>query len=230
MVSDLLLHDYLHYYKISSKGISVDEQLTNDEQFDLEDMPSPIKLKSFGDGTLSITDNHEKLEIVHYENFVGQCKRPASFLYGRKRCDYILCSTEIDGNDNSHIILAELTSTLGTIDNLQEPIKNHHGEILFEGGKYEKAQKQLACSLANLMDVPEIKKLFVCMKDKQCILAYKIIPYTDPVKRMQHPMQRYLSIESEETKENGAILADATINANGFTFRRLNHTASYKLG
>lgn len=230
MLSDLLMYDFIQYYKISSKGITVDEQLSNDEQFDLEDMQSPFKLKPFGDGTLSFTGNREQLEIVHYEDFVGQCKRPVSFLNGRKRCDYILCSTKVKDNENSHVILAELTSTLGTVANLQKTIKSHHGEVLFEGGKYEKAEKQLAESLANLMAVPRIKKLFVSSKDKQCILAYKVIPYTDPVKRMQHPMQRYLAIESEETKENGAILADETINSYGFTFRRLNHAASYKLG
>lgn len=229
MLSNLLLRDYIQFYNISSKGIIIDVQQTTERQFDLDDMQSPFCLKPFGDGALSFINNNEKLEIVNYENFVEQCKKPISFWEGRKRCDYVMCSTNVIEKEHSHVILAELTSTLGTIDNLRKPIHNKRGEVIFEGGKYEKAEIQLADSLSTLMAVPKIKKLFESMRSKQCILAYKVTPYKNPVKRMLHPMQRYLSIEAAETRENGAILANKTINDNGFTFRRINHEVPYRL-
>lgn len=124
---------------------------------------------------------------------------------------------------NGHIILAELTSALGSVENLTKPIDN------YEGGKYEKGEVQLKESLKTLMEVPEIKSLFDNMNDRQCILAYKIKPYNDPTKNSFRPMERYLKIETLETKTNGAVIPCPEINERGFTFRRINHETYYQL-
>lgn len=228
MLSDLLLNQFISHYSISTRGISVDKCLTNDSEFDLDDMESPISILQFGQGKLSFKGNEGGLEIVHYEDFINQCKRPQSFSIGRKRCDYIVSTTD-EKDNHGHVILAELTSATGGVFNLVKPILDHHHNFVYAGGKYEKAEQQLIGSLATLMEVPEIKDYIVHKTNRQCIMAYKVTPYKDPVKRMQHPMGRYLEIESAETQNGGAIISSPVINGYGFIYRRLSHTSYYQL-
>lgn len=228
MLSDFLQNQFLSHYSISVKGITVDKSLTNAVEFDLDDMDSPFSILPFGKGKLSFKGNTEELEVVHYEDFISQCKKPQSFLNGRKRCDYIIATAD-DDEEQGCIILAELTSALGGTFNLSKPIINHNHDAVYEGGKYEKAEKQLSGSLITLMEVPVIKDYIERKTDKQCIMAYKVLSYDDPVKRMQHPMSRYLEIESAETQNGGAVISNPIINGYGFTFRRISHTAFYQL-
>lgn len=227
MLNDLLRKDFIVHYNITSKDVVVDYQTTAAEEFDLDDMPSPIKILPLGKGGLSFEGNSEQIEVVHYEDFIAQCKKPQVFANGRKRCDYVVCSMR-QAENKGHVILAELTSALGGAYNLARPIRKGQ-DLEYRGGKYEKAAKQLGESLATLMEVPTIRSYFNCMEDKQCLMAYKINSYDDPLKRMLHPMDRYLMIESAETQNNGAEIADVIINSFGFTYRRIRHGAYYQL-
>lgn len=228
MLSDLLRHQFISHYSITTKGITVDECITDLSDFDLDDMKSPIKVLPFNQGKVSFKGNTEHLGIVHYEDFINQCNKPISFSNGRKRCDYIIYSIDSD-NGIGHIFLAELTTATGGTSNLSKAILCNNGNIKYAGGKYEKAEKQLADSLATLLDVPEIKAFFNNRTDKQCIMAYKIESYEDPVLRMRHPMNRYLEIESAETQQSGAVISSPAINSYGFTYRRLSHKAYYQM-
>ena len=63
--------------------------------FDLDDMPSPVQVLPLREGKVSFENKvHGEIEVVAYENFVNQCTRPASFLKGRKKCDYVLKHTD----------------------------------------------------------------------------------------------------------------------------------------
>lgn len=227
MLRDLLLNQFVSHYGISARELSVDAVFTQDNEFDLDDMDSPITILPFGEGKLSFKNDGERLEVIHYEDFINQCKKPLSFQNGQKRCDYIVSTAE-ETEEHSHFILAELTSALGGVSNLFKPIFSHD-KITFTGGKYEKAEVQLSGSLTTLENVPEIRDYISHKKDKQCIMAYRIIAYDDPIKRMQHPMNRYLQIESAETHNNGAVILSPIINGYGFTYRRISHAAYYQL-
>lgn len=224
-----MLHtDFVAHYGILQDDIDVDRQIVKVAEFSLEDMPSPFHILPFHEGTLSFKRNTGDIEVIKYEHLIDYVKNPPSFSRGRKKCDYVICSTE-SGAGASHIILAELTSALGSDENLMKPIPGKRGKVLYEGGKYEKAAIQLSESLATLMAVPSIRSYFGNMDDKQCIIAYKIIPYKDPEKRRLHPMNRYLEIESAETHGNGAEIPNVTIKSYGFILRRMRNTAAYDL-
>ncbi|MBO8432321.1 MAG: formylglycine-generating enzyme family protein [Bacteroidetes bacterium] len=58
-------------------------------------MPSPVQVLPLREGKVSFENKvHGEIEVVAYENFVNQCTRPASFLKGRKKCDYVLKHTD----------------------------------------------------------------------------------------------------------------------------------------
>ena len=141
MLNDLLRKDFIVHYNITSKDVVVDYQTTAAEEFDLDDMPSPIKILPLGKGGLSFEGNSEQIEVVHYEDFIAQCKKPQVFANGRKRCDYVVCSMR-QAENKGHVILAELTSALGGAYNLARPIRKGQ-DLEYRGGKYEKAAKQL---------------------------------------------------------------------------------------
>lgn len=226
---ELLEKQFVQFYGISTQGITADSIISHEKEFDLDDMSSPIHTVPVGEGKLTIKDNDTSLEIVHYEDFINQCKKPQSFARGRKRCDYIICSNTNDGSCNSHIILAELTSALGNRDHLLMPIKDSAGNVLFPEGKIEKATLQLQESLHTLMSVPEISDMFKSMEDRQCVMAYKLTRYNDVKKRLEHPMNRYLSIESTETRNHGALIPNPEINKYGFLYRRICQPAYLSL-
>lgn len=227
---ELLEKQFVQFYGISTKDITVDSIISQEKEFDLDDMSSPIHTVPVGEGKLTIKDNDTSLEIVHYEDFINQCKKPQSFARGRKRCDYIICSNIDDVSSGGHIILAELTSALGDRDHLLIPIKDSDGNVVFSDGKIGKATLQLEESLHTLMSVPEISDMFKSMTDKQCVMAYKLIRYNNKVKRLEHPMNRYLSIESNETRNNGAIIPHDGINRFGFLYRRICQPAFLSFG
>lgn len=109
-MKELLESDYIVGHNISSRGVTVVPEITDSVDFDLKD-GFPIELLPLGKGQLSIHNEKGNLEIIHYENFVNQCKRPASFLMGRSECDLIL--TCIDNRET--VLLIEMTSALGSM-------------------------------------------------------------------------------------------------------------------
>ena len=215
----LMEKDFVSYYKIHSE-VEADCISIQYEQFDLEDMPSPIQVKSFGKGEVSFTnETYGYIDVLAYENFVNQCKKPSSFLIGRKKCDYIAVHRE----DSGYAMLIELTSALGTVQNLAKPIDK------FPGGKYEKSEVQLEKSLKDLLSVNAIKECLMSKKHRICLLSYCINPHTDPDYLRKHPFERYLKVESQTTAENGAEISNPAINALGFEYRRINHDFSFRL-
>ena len=104
-MKELLESDYIVGHNISSRGVTVVPVITDSVDFDLKDN-FPIEILPLGMGQLSTHNEKGNLEIIHYENFVNQCKRPASFLRGRSKCDLIL--TCIDNRETA--LLIEMTS------------------------------------------------------------------------------------------------------------------------
>lgn len=192
--------------------------------FDLTDEVESEFVVPYGEGVLSLRGNTGEIEVDCYDDFVKQCKKPLSFSIGRMRCDFIINSTLSDKHRNS-IILAELTSS-GSKRNLSKPITD--GNNRFEGGKYKKAEKQLAESLKTLCDVPAIKSYIDGKDNKVCLMAYKIKEKSDSNKYALRPAKKYLRVETEEAI-NGAELDSPDINKFGFIYRRISHKTYFQL-
>ena len=214
MEGDFVTHHGIHVSP-QAEVVSTDEVL-----FDLDDMPSPVAVLAHGQGKLSLTnDTYGGMDILAYEKFINQCTKPASFLNGRKKCDYLA----VHESDEGYALLIELTSALGTAQNLEKPIDK------FPGGKYEKSEVQLASSLTDLLAVAAVGELMMARQHRVCLVAYRVSPHTDPDYLMKHPFERYLRVESKATAEDGAIVPCVAINSRGFEYRRISHEYSYRL-
>lgn len=218
-IKTLLDNDFVAHYGIRSMPVA-DEIFTESKQFDLDDMPSLVQLMEHGKGKVSLTnDIHGAVEILAYENFVNQCTKPKSFLNGRRKCDFML----VHCADKGYALLIELTSALGTAENLKIPIDK------YPGGKYEKCEYQLASSLSDLLAVPAVNAYLMRKAHRVCLMAYRVNPHTDPDYLMKHPFERYLKVESKATAEDGAIVPCLIINNQGFEYRRICHDYSFRL-
>lgn len=218
-IKPLLENDFVAHHGIHSMPVA-DVISSESNQFDLDDMPSPIQMMEHGRGKVSLTnDTYGTAEIVAYENFINQCTKPKSFLNGRRKCDYLL----VHCADKGYAMLIELTSALGTNGNLKIPIDK------YLGGKYEKCEYQLANSLDDLLAVPAINACLMGKAHRVCLMAYRVNPHTDPDYLMKHPFERYLRVESKATAEDGAIMPCLMINNLGFEYRRISHEYSYRL-
>ena len=226
-ISELLSSDFLDFYQIRKEQITVVSQLIRRDSFDIDDdMSQTSFIKKVGQGILTIIGNKEYIEVVAYDDFFKQIKKPVAFVSTHKHCDYLIVSDETMAN----FLFVELTSALGGTYNLRKPIKNKKtGAIEFPGGKYEKVEVQLADSLDTLMSVPTIKNKIEGYQRRICLMAYKIIPYNDEAMRITHPFQRYLAIEKAETGSNGAIVHNTIIESLGFEYRRISYEASFSL-
>lgn len=224
-MKELLERDYIAEHKISSRDVTAVPEITDSVDFDLKD-DFPIEILPLGIGQLSIHNEKGNLEIIHYENFVNQCKRPASFLRRRSKCDFIL--TSIDNHEI--VLLIEMTSALGSIANLQKAIiREADGATVFPGGKFEKCEFQLYSSLRDLMEVQSISEVLNAYAKRICLMAYKIEPYSDTSIIHTRPYSRYLQIESKATSNNGAIIPCPSIEALGFEYRRIEHPYVFSL-
>ena len=218
-IKPLLENDFVAHHGIRTTLVA-DVLSAESRQFDLDDMPSSVQLMEHGKGKVSLTnDVHGAVEILAYENFVNQCAKPKSFLNGRRKCDYML----VHYADKGYALLIELTSALGTSENLKIPINR------YPGGKYEKCEYQLACSLGDLLAVPTINTCLLAKAHRVCLMAYRVNPHTDPDYLMKHPFERYLRVESKVTAEDGAIVPCLAINDMGFEYRRISHDYSFRL-
>jgi len=226
-ISELLATDFLDFYQVKKGQIRVISQLVNRDSFDLDDDDSQVSfIKAVGHGKLTITGNKENIEVVAYDDFFKQIKKPVAFVTSHKHCDYLIVSDDTMEN----FLFVELTSALGGTYNLKVPIINKKtGEVIYAGGKYEKVEVQLADSLETLMTVPTIKTKIDTYLHRICLMGYKIIPYVDEIKRITHPFQRYLAIEMAETGNNGALIHNAKIESLGFEYRRISNDAVFSL-
>ena len=226
-ISELLSSDFLDYYQVRKGRITVVSQLVRCNSFDLDDdMSQTSFVKEVGRGKLTFVGNEEYIEVVAYDDFFKQIKKPVAFVSSHKHCDYLIVSDETMGN----FLFVELTSALGGTYNLKKPIANKKsGTIAFPGGKYQKVEEQLADSLDTLMSVPSIRQKIDVYHRRICLMGYKIIPYDDEVKRITHPFQRYLTVEMAETGSNGAIVHNTKIESLGFEYRRISNDATFSL-
>ncbi len=224
-VKSLLENDFLTHYNITS-NVEVDSVITENSDFDLDDMVSPIELFPIHEGKVSFHNNKGELCVVPYENFINQCKRPRSFENGLKRCDFLLIHTKKSGI----ALLVEITSGRKSED-LKLPIKHPTtGDILYGNGKLEKCEDQLFCSLKTLKEVPSIAKELDSHFRRICLMAYQIKGETDKLKGVaSRPYERYLRIEARTTSEDGAIVPCPKIESMGFEYRRIEHSHVFVL-
>lgn len=171
--------------------------------------------------------NRTEVQVINYEAYLIGLKG-TKFETGRKRCDFILHET--GGSCDSFYILNEQTSTKKNIENLSKPILDKDKNVIYPGGKYEKAEIQLLETLRTIKAVPSISAFINRYKRKVCLMSYLIKPDEDSkVSSAQKSFGRYKLIESRETGENGALLEHPSINAEGFEFRRISHEYSFRL-
>lgn len=218
-MKQLLGTDFIEHYAVSSNVCVEDYIAENCDaiKFDLDDGKGVVPE---GLGKLSLENLNGVFDLLHYEGFIGECKRPRTFQEGRKRCDYVLWHTK----QKETFLLCEITSALGGRDNLEKPIE------MYYGGKLQKAEIQLAESLKTLLGVPSIKAYVDDYAKKVCLMAYRIYPYKEKaLNDFVKPFQRFSLIEMLETGNNGAELDAPEINAMGFSFRRIAHGAVFSI-
>lgn len=222
---NLLTKDLPTHYRIG-RNISVPHIDTTNIEFDLDDNPDYIV--PFRTGNISLKNTLKKsIQVVNYEGYINQFAGTA-FEQGRKRCDYLLYDTD-RREESSFFILNEQTSTLDSISNLSLPILKK-GEVLFAGGKYEKAEIQLYESLSALKNVSSIASFIESSDRKICLMSYVIIPRSvDNNISASRAFNRYRAIESAETGEDGAIIENYGINQLGFELRRISHDYTFVL-
>ncbi len=224
---ELLRQDFPCHYGLHKRNIIVPNETTNEEHFDLTDGGETM-LVPYQTGNISF-DHSEQTEIVvvNYEKFLNGLSG-TTFERGRKRCDFILYET--GGNCNSFFLLNEQTSTFGSTENLSKPIVNKDKNVIYPGGKYEKVEVQLSETLKTLKAVAEINTFIDKYQRKICLMSYVITPKKEKsASDAKQAFTRYRQVEASETGENGAILEQPVINAQGFEFRRISHTYPFKL-
>lgn len=225
-MKQLLENDFLKHHKVTAT-VAVDCLCVTDVDFDLDDQDLSIGLKALGKGKASFHNDNGELEIVHYEDFINQCDKPPSFKKGRKKCDYLLYHTTTPEN----VMLLEITSALGSQANLEKPIIHRTtGNVLYEGGKFEKCEDQLFQSLSTLVKVPSISGKLNEYTRKICLMAYTIKPAQTKSQSIgSRPFAKYLAIEAKATADNGAIIECRRMEDLGFEYRRIEHQYVFKL-
>ena len=139
---------------------------TTDAQFDLVDATPAIT--NPGNGAVTIANpNSAVCEIFHLDGFLKQYNKYA-FTNGINPCDYLVTVKE------KSLLFVELTES-NDVNNLQKAIKNKKtGNIIFPGGKNEKAQKQLESSVGLFMKDQCFQQAASAFSKKTCIFGYKI--------------------------------------------------------
>ena len=141
--------------------------------------------------------------------------------WNERKCVYLL--THADGNHTA--MLVEITSALGSVGSLQQPIvEKKSGDVLYAGGKYEKCEDQLFQSLRDLKQVPSIASKLDSYEQRICMMAYVINPYTNKELLSKKPFLRYLHIEAKATAASGAVLSSPKIETLGSEYRRIEHS------
>jgi len=225
---ELLKQDFLAHYGLRRSGIVVLGETTSDEHFDLIDKKNSSIIVAYRNGNVSFDHaNQTEIEVINYESFLNGLTGTA-FERGRKRCDFIMY--EKGGAGDSFFLLNEQTSSSGSTVNLSKPILKDK-KTVFPGGKYEKVEAQLVETLRTLNAVSSIASFINKYQLKIALMSYEILsPNADTTSSaIKAFTMRYKQIESRETGENGAILEQLDLNAQGFEYRRISHNYSFKL-
>lgn len=215
-MENLLTSDFLTVHNIKQKkGVNINcKKICTD--FDLQDIDDFIV--PFGTGIISFSNKSgAEIKVLSYEKFFTSLKH---FSQGKMCCDFLL----YDGN-NSFFILTEITSG----KHLDKPIHKNN-EIVFAGGKREKAEKQLYETLKLLCGVESISNFIEKYANKVCCFGYKLVNVFDGIDiKAPIAFNKYREIESQEVGENGAIISSSHIEALGFEYRRISHDYVFEL-
>ena len=148
------------------------ENITSESEFDLTEDDTQFVVE-YQKGYASFCGNSFNLSVVNYDTYIGNFTG-TKIAEGRLRCDFILTDSDAD----NIIILCEVTSSMGGIENLSRPIekKKKDGtiEVAFPKGKYQKAELQLYQSLDTINSVPTISSYIKQKKRKVCLMSYLI--------------------------------------------------------
>lgn len=220
----LLENEFPQHYKIGRRRTCA-EILTDKSEFDLMDVSTQFVVE-YKTGTASFCDSPYRLSVVNYDTYIrlfsGTCLER-----GRRRCDFILTDTDTD----NLILMCELTSSSGGVENLSIPIekKRKDGSVIveFPRGKYQKVEQQLYETLDCIMQVPEIQSYVEGKKRKVCLMSYIIKRAED---NAVNAFNRHRIVEAEEAGENGAQISLPCVERYGFSYFRISHKFSFKIG
>lgn len=224
-MKNLFAIDFVGHYGITTRNIMVDESYVTQPVFDIDDKATPF-IVAARQGQVSLSNVHGGVDVLAYEKFINNCKKPIAFSKGLKRCDYVLTSH----SNNLVVCLLEMTSAEGSTLSLGKPILNKEsGAVMYAGGKYEKVEDQLFASLSTMLAVPAIANDFRSRIRRVCLMSYVVYPYSSLLDRIKHPFMRYLGIESRETRDAGTWINCPAIQALGFEYRRISHDYTFTL-
>jgi len=193
------------------------------DAFDLVDSDSnPVV--PYKAGSVSLLNSNMKLKVLSYEKYLNAFNGTL-LSDGKKRCDFIIN----DGREQQIVLLCEITSALNTLENLSKPILGSNGEVVFPGGKFEKAELQLYETLANIMPVPEVSSYVSNKARRVCLMAYTLNHSNGNTHFALNAFNRARQMESVEAGDKGAQIASPQIESFGFIFCRICHDYSYQL-
>lgn len=195
---------------------------TTDAQFDLVDATPAIT--NPGNGAVTIANPNSAIcEIFHLDGFLKQYNKYA-FTNGINPCDYLVTVKE------KSLLFVELTES-NDVNNLQKAIKNKKtGNIIFPGGKNEKAQKQLESSVGLFMKDQCFQQAASAFSKKTCIFGYKICTASGPggVKAPK-VFSRSRTIASQLTQNKGEQLSSPVLETLGFSLYRIAHPYKFDI-
>ncbi len=222
-MKNLLENELPAYYNVGRR-CACDELITTKNCFDLTEDDAEFVVE-YKKGFASFSDNPYRLSVVNYDTYIGRFEG-TKVANDKRRCDFILT----DLNSDDIVILCEVTSSIGSVENLSKPIfktkRDGTKVIMFPNGKYEKAELQLYQSLENIIAVPSIKMYIENKKRKVCLMSYLIKPAKDEAVKA---FNRNRETEAEEAGENGAQMSSPQIEQFGFLYYRISHSYSFKI-
>ena len=170
-MKNLLENDLPAFYGVDRRCIC-DENITSLSEFDLTEDDTQFVV-DYKKGYASFCGNPFNLSVVNYDTYIGKYTG-TKIADGRRRCDFILTDTDT----NNIIVLCEVTSSIGGIENLSRPIEKTQKDgtrtVVFPKGKYQKVELQLYQSLETLTEVPSISSYINKKKRKVCLMSYLI--------------------------------------------------------
>lgn len=189
---------------------------TTETEFDLADATPALTNPSNGAITIA-NPNSAECEIFHLDNFLKQYNK-YTFTNGIHPCDCLVTVKE------KSLLFVELTESKD-VNNLQKAIKNKKtGNIIFPGGKNEKAQKQLESSVGLFMKDQCFQQAASAFSKKTCIFGYKIRTASGPGGiKAPKAFSRNRTIASQLTQNKGEQLSSPALESLGFTLYRIAH-------
>lgn len=115
-MKNLLENDLPEFYGVGRRCIC-DENTTSLSEFDLTEDDTQFVV-GYKKGYASFCGNPFNLSVVNYDTYIGRYTG-TKISDGKRRCDFILTDTDT----NNIILLCEVTSSIGGMENLSRPIE-----------------------------------------------------------------------------------------------------------